>query len=204
MVINHSEILWEIHKVRKGLWALFVDCAFWMLIGWAGKLWWRGLYNKLRIRFALLSAFVLLRGENYSPTFKAIMKNSWYSLNESTTPPNPEFGLLFPLTIRRPDISFSTWILGMMFLYLILWVVGVLLPLPHPLLFFFLLREFFHQEPITRFHSFLKFPVAMFYLLLFLPITSDYVVVFNKYYRGSVFNLSEIYQIQKLRVLVYK
>ena len=44
----------------------------------------------------------------------------------------------------------------------------------------------------------------MFYLLLFLPITSDYVVVFNKYYRGSVFNLSEIYQIQKLRVLVYK
>ena len=39
----------------------FLDCAFWMLIGWAGKL-----------RFALLSAAsVLMREENYSATFKA-------------------------------------------------------------------------------------------------------------------------------------
>ena len=27
----------EIHKVRKGLWAFFLDCAFRMLIGWAGR-----------------------------------------------------------------------------------------------------------------------------------------------------------------------
>ena len=33
---------WEIHKVRKGLWALFLDCAFRMLIGWAGKFRSRG------------------------------------------------------------------------------------------------------------------------------------------------------------------
>ena len=26
---------WEIHEVRKGLWAFFLDCAFRMLIGWA-------------------------------------------------------------------------------------------------------------------------------------------------------------------------
>ena len=28
----------EIHEVHKGLWAFFLDFAFWMLIGWAGKL----------------------------------------------------------------------------------------------------------------------------------------------------------------------
>ena len=30
--------VWEMHKVRKGLWALFLDCDFRVLIGWAGKL----------------------------------------------------------------------------------------------------------------------------------------------------------------------
>ena len=33
---------WEIHEVRKGLWAFFLDCAFRMLIGWTGKHWSRG------------------------------------------------------------------------------------------------------------------------------------------------------------------
>ena len=33
----------EIHGVRKGLWAFFLDCAFGMLIGWAGKLGSRGM-----------------------------------------------------------------------------------------------------------------------------------------------------------------
>ena len=32
----------EIHEVRKGLWAFYVDCAFWLLIGWAGTLRSRG------------------------------------------------------------------------------------------------------------------------------------------------------------------
>ena len=32
----------EIHEVRKGLWAFFLDCAFRMLIGWAGRLRSRG------------------------------------------------------------------------------------------------------------------------------------------------------------------
>ena len=31
-----------IHEVRKGLWALFVDCASRMLIGWADKFLSRG------------------------------------------------------------------------------------------------------------------------------------------------------------------
>ena len=72
----------------------------------------------------------------------AMLNNLWYSLNENAIPPNPEFGLLFPLTIRCPDISFSTWILGTLFLYFVLWVVRVALPLPPPP-FFLLLREFF-------------------------------------------------------------
>ena len=39
MIIKHGRhIFWEVHEVRKGLWAVFLDCAFWMLIGWAGKL----------------------------------------------------------------------------------------------------------------------------------------------------------------------
>ena len=39
MIIKHGgHIFREIHKVRKGLWAFFIDCAFWMLIGWADKL----------------------------------------------------------------------------------------------------------------------------------------------------------------------
>ena len=28
----------EIHEVRKGMWTFFLDCAFGVLIGWAGKL----------------------------------------------------------------------------------------------------------------------------------------------------------------------
>ena len=31
-------MFWEIHEVRKGLWAFILDCAFWILIGWAEKL----------------------------------------------------------------------------------------------------------------------------------------------------------------------
>ena len=30
-------IFGEIHEVRKGMWAFFLDCTFRMLIGWAGK-----------------------------------------------------------------------------------------------------------------------------------------------------------------------
>ena len=39
MIIKYGRYIFgEIHEVRKGLWALFFDCAFWMLIGWASKL----------------------------------------------------------------------------------------------------------------------------------------------------------------------
>ena len=39
-----DKFLWEIHKVRKGLWAFFSSWfCFWMLIGSAGKLWSHGL-----------------------------------------------------------------------------------------------------------------------------------------------------------------
>ena len=30
-------LFWEIHEVRKGLWAFYLDCAFRMLIDWAGN-----------------------------------------------------------------------------------------------------------------------------------------------------------------------
>ena len=35
---------WEIHEVRKGLWAFFLDGVCQMLIDWAGKFQSRGLY----------------------------------------------------------------------------------------------------------------------------------------------------------------
>ena len=37
MIIKHGRQFGggEIHKVRKGMWAFYLDCAFWMLIGWA-------------------------------------------------------------------------------------------------------------------------------------------------------------------------
>ena len=39
IIIKHSRhITGVIHEVRKGLWASFLDCAFQILIGWAGKL----------------------------------------------------------------------------------------------------------------------------------------------------------------------
>ena len=44
MIIKHGRhIVWEIHEVRKDIWAFFFrDCALRMLIGWAGKLRSRG------------------------------------------------------------------------------------------------------------------------------------------------------------------
>ena len=49
MVIKHGRhILGEIHEVRKGLWALFLDFAFRMLIGWADKLRSRGSADKIK------------------------------------------------------------------------------------------------------------------------------------------------------------
>ena len=39
---QNNKSVWEIHEVRKGMWAFFLDCAFRMLIGWARKLWSRG------------------------------------------------------------------------------------------------------------------------------------------------------------------
>ena len=41
--LHESNIFGEMHEVRKGLWAFFLDCALRMLIGWAGKLRSRGL-----------------------------------------------------------------------------------------------------------------------------------------------------------------
>ena len=34
--------VWDIHEVRKGLWAFILDCAFRVLSGWAGELWSHG------------------------------------------------------------------------------------------------------------------------------------------------------------------
>ena len=31
-----ADSLGETHEARKGFWTFFLDCAFWMLIGWAG------------------------------------------------------------------------------------------------------------------------------------------------------------------------
>ena len=46
MIIKRGRhILGEIHEVRKGLWAFFLDCAFRMLIGWAGKLQTHGVLS---------------------------------------------------------------------------------------------------------------------------------------------------------------
>ena len=39
MIATHGRyILWELHEVRKGLWAIYLYCAFRMLIRWRGKL----------------------------------------------------------------------------------------------------------------------------------------------------------------------
>ena len=39
MIIKHGRRIWgEICEVRKGVWAFFLDCAFRLMIGWAGKL----------------------------------------------------------------------------------------------------------------------------------------------------------------------
>ena len=51
-IIKHGRhIFREIHAVRKGLWAFFLDCAFRMLIGWADKLRSRGNKQKSPIMF---------------------------------------------------------------------------------------------------------------------------------------------------------
>ena len=43
MIIKHGRYIFrEIHQLRKGLWAFFLDCAFRVLIGWAGELRSRG------------------------------------------------------------------------------------------------------------------------------------------------------------------
>ena len=54
MIIKHGRhILAEIHEVRKGLWAFFLDCAFRMLIGWTGELRSRGMEDtKIQLRNA--------------------------------------------------------------------------------------------------------------------------------------------------------
>ena len=45
MIIKHGgHIFGEIYKLRKGLWAFFLDCVFRVLIGWAGKLQSRGIF----------------------------------------------------------------------------------------------------------------------------------------------------------------
>ena len=38
MIIKHGRHFLEIHEVRKGLWAFYLDCAFRMLIGWLSRL----------------------------------------------------------------------------------------------------------------------------------------------------------------------
>ena len=70
MIIKHGKYnFWEIHEVRKGLWAFYLDCAFRVLIGWAGKVWSRGKYWKTgivyntkwiltRMSFALIHEFL--------------------------------------------------------------------------------------------------------------------------------------------------
>ena len=46
MIKPGRHIVQQIDKVRKGLWACFLDCAFRMLIGWADKLRSRGWTKK--------------------------------------------------------------------------------------------------------------------------------------------------------------
>ena len=47
---NMADIYWEIHEVRKGMWAFFLDCALRALpIGWAGILRSRGCVNRENI-----------------------------------------------------------------------------------------------------------------------------------------------------------
>ena len=51
---HNNKILWlwfmrnlKIYKARKGIWAFSLDCAFRMLIGWAGKLQSHGRYFRV-------------------------------------------------------------------------------------------------------------------------------------------------------------
>ena len=44
IIKGDRHIFGDIHQVRKGLWAFFfLIVPFWMLIGWAGKLWSHGI-----------------------------------------------------------------------------------------------------------------------------------------------------------------
>ena len=52
MIIKHGRhIFGEIHEVRKGTWAFFLDCSFRMLIGWADKLQSRGSNERFTAKF---------------------------------------------------------------------------------------------------------------------------------------------------------
>ena len=44
MIKHDPRICLRNGEVRKGLWAFFLDCAFRVLIGWAGKLRSRGMH----------------------------------------------------------------------------------------------------------------------------------------------------------------
>ena len=53
---HNNKILWlwfmrnlKIYKARKGIWAFSLDCAFRMLIGWAGKLQSHGRYFRVNM-----------------------------------------------------------------------------------------------------------------------------------------------------------
>ena len=47
MIIKHGRhVLEGSSRGRKGMWALFLDCAFQMLIGWTGKVRSRGCYAR--------------------------------------------------------------------------------------------------------------------------------------------------------------
>ena len=59
-----ADNFWEIHEERKGIWTFFLDCASWMLIGWAGKLWSRGVVTRI----------TLGKVENVGPSRKKLKK----------------------------------------------------------------------------------------------------------------------------------
>ena len=82
MIIKHDQhIFFSVHEVRKGLWDFYLDCAFRMLIGWAGKLRSRDLQGRSDIFWLLQNSYPVMKKDDESnltsclpPTSEAVQR----------------------------------------------------------------------------------------------------------------------------------
>ena len=102
----------ELHEVRKGIWAFFLDCDFRMLIGWAGKLRSRRECCGLNVKHtkkvtAFVCHHVKLKLWNAMPFL--LFVNPYHCL----IPVSPYCHWIFwggcPLSAHCPTVEFQTW-----------------------------------------------------------------------------------------------